>query len=114
MKTITNDLLTTTDVTSVSFMVLDCKITNQTIKFEVELFENDDLGIPFDEWVKRLLEGKLVINAKDNIPSIVEPLTPYFDGIFAVQNTDKGYISKTIYLILHNLIQDNLKSFKYD
>ena len=114
MKTITNDSLTTTYVTSVSFMVLDGKITNQTIKFEVELFENDDLGIPFDEWVKRLLQGKLVIDAKDNIPSIVEPLTSYFDGIFAVQNTDKGYIAKTIYLILQNLIQDNLKSFKYE
>ena len=115
MKTITNDSLITTYVTSVSFMVLDGKITNQTIKFEVEIDEGSDIaGLPFDEWVKGLLQGKLVINAKDNVPSIVEPLTPYFDGIFAVQNTDKGYIAKTIYLILHNLIQDNLKSFKYD
>lgn len=115
MKTIITDSLTTTYFTSVSFMVLDGKITNQTIRFEVEIFENgDDLGIPFDEWVKRLIHGKLVINANDNIPSIVEPLTPYFDGIFSVQNTDKGYIAKTIYLILQTLIQDNLKSFKYD
>lgn len=115
MKTITTDSLTTTYTTDVSFMVLDGKITNQTIRFEVEINENgDDLGIPFDEWVKRLIQGKLVINAKDNIPSIVEPLTPYFDGIFSVQNTDKGYIAKTIYLILQTLIQDNLKSFKYD
>lgn len=114
MKTITPTSLNTTYFTSVSFMVLDGKITNQTIRFEVELFENDDLGVPFDEWVKRLIQGKLVINVKDNIPSIVEPLTPYFDGIFSVQNTDKGYIAKTIYLILQTLIQDNLKSFKYD
>lgn len=114
MKTITSDSLTTTYVTSVSFMVLDGKITNQTLRFEVELFENDDLGVPFDEWVKRLIQGKLVINAKDNIPLVVELLTPYFDGIFSVQNTDKGYIAKTIYLILQTLINDNLKSFKYD
>lgn len=115
MKTITSDSLTTTYVTSVSFMVLDGKITNQTIKFEVEIDEGSDIsGIPFDEWIKRLLDGKLVINAKDNVPEIIEPLTPYFNGVFAVQNTDKGYISKTIYLILQNLIKDNLKSFKYD
>ena len=115
MKTITNDSLTTTYFTSVSFMVLDGKITNQTIKFEVEINESgEDLGIPFDEWVKRLLQGKLVINVKDNIPSIIEPLTPYFDDSFAVQNTDKGYIAKTIYLILQTLTQDNLKSFKYE
>lgn len=115
MKTITPTSLNTTYSTSVSFMVLDGKITNQTIKFEVEIDEGSDIsGIQFDEWVKRLIQGKLVINAKDNIPSIVEPLTPYFDGIFSVQNTDKGYIAKTIYLILQTLIQDNLKSFKYD
>lgn len=115
MKTIINDSLTTTYFTSVSFMVLSGKITNQTIRFEVEIFENgDDLGIPFDEWVKRLIQGKLVINAKDNISSVVEPLTPYFDGVFAVQNTDKGYIAKTIYSILQTLIQGKLISFKYD
>lgn len=115
MKTITTDSLITTYVTSVSFMVLDGKITNQTIKFEVEIDEGSDVsGIPFDEWIKGLLQGKLVINAKDNVPSIIEPLTPYFNGIFAVQNTGKGYIAKTIYLILQTLIQCNLKSFKYE
>jgi len=115
MKTITNDSLITTYVTSVSFMVLDGKITNQTIRFEVEIDEGSDIvGLPFDDWVKGLLQGKLVINAKDNVPSIIEPLTPYFNGIFAVQNLATWHIAKTIYLILQTLIQDNLKSFKYD
>lgn len=114
MKTISGNTLATTYVTSVHFMVLDGKITNQTIKFEVEINETNDIGIPFDEWVKRLIQGKLVINAKDNIPSIIEPLQPFFDGIFAVQNTNKDYIAKTIYSILSTLVKGNLQSFKYE
>ena len=101
--------------TKLKFTILDDgKILPLQVQLKVKLQNDSIQGLTFDEWIKRLINNKLIINPSDNRDELVSILEPFFVGIFVAKEAKVDYLMTQIEFMLKTLINENLIEFIYE